>query len=408
VKAIKKCARPLCALATGVLLTELVLTLAGIVSPRVKYFLDPPWKRATEPDAVLGYRMSPYYPGNDRQGFRNSSVPDRCDILAVGASSTYGFAAPAEKAWPRQLEALTGRSVYNMSCGGYGPIEFGVLLDRGLRLRPKLVLVEVYPANDFLDAYRDVNVDGLSAEYRTKDAALLRRVQAADDKATLRSAMARFEEAEKPADHSLRRWLSEHSSLYGLGREVLQTLDRTRYRSTLREDHHSSDRFDTAAARPFRLAFDGVRELRTVFQAPEYGALAVDLTDPRIAEGKTIAEAVYLKMNAATKAASAELSVVVIPSKSLTYRDILRAHSATVPESYFKVVQLEENATAAFEEFLKQNGIAFVDVTLPLRAKLAAGQPVYPETDDVHLNGDGYEVLALAIRDFLTRSRPLP
>src|SRR5262249_4433868 len=99
------------AVCLGILLSEAILYLACLCSPRIHYFLSPPWNQALMPDPELGHRMSPFYPGNDSWGFRNSKVPDHCDVLAIGDSLTYGLAATPDKTWPRQLEVITGKSV---------------------------------------------------------------------------------------------------------------------------------------------------------------------------------------------------------------------------------------------------------------------------------------------------------
>lgn len=111
-------------LCLAVVLSEALLWAMAAVSPRAHFYLSAPWKQeVTVSDPELGRRMTPLYPGNDAWGFRNIRVPDSSDVLAIGDSMTYGFAAPADKCWPRQLESLSGRSVYSMALGGYGPVD---------------------------------------------------------------------------------------------------------------------------------------------------------------------------------------------------------------------------------------------------------------------------------------------
>ena len=50
-------------------------------------------------------------------------------IVAIGDSQTYGMAVRREQAWPQQIETLSGRTVYNMSFGGYGLVEGLALLE---------------------------------------------------------------------------------------------------------------------------------------------------------------------------------------------------------------------------------------------------------------------------------------
>src|SRR5208282_834981 len=73
-------------------------------------------------DDVLGGVPSPSArSGFDSWGFRNRQVPETVDIVAVGDSHTYGNTARMEDSWPYVLGLLTGRRVYNMAMGGYGP-----------------------------------------------------------------------------------------------------------------------------------------------------------------------------------------------------------------------------------------------------------------------------------------------
>ncbi len=73
-------------------------------------------------DKVLGAVPSPSaLAGFDRWGFRNPKVPETADIVAVGDSHTYGNTARMVDAWPYVLGQASGRQVYNMGLGGYGP-----------------------------------------------------------------------------------------------------------------------------------------------------------------------------------------------------------------------------------------------------------------------------------------------
>src|SRR5262245_43001748 len=72
------------------------------------------------------------------RGPRNTHVPDSSDIVAIGDPQTYGNAASIEDAWPSVLERLSGRPVYNMALGGYGPNQyFHLLQTRAINLKPR-------------------------------------------------------------------------------------------------------------------------------------------------------------------------------------------------------------------------------------------------------------------------------
>src|SRR5580700_1175979 len=92
--------------------------------------------------------------GFDKWGFRNREVPITSDIVAIGDSHTYGNTATMEESWPKVLERLTGRHVYNMGMGGYGPNQYFYLLkDRALRLKPRAIICGLYMGDDFENAF---------------------------------------------------------------------------------------------------------------------------------------------------------------------------------------------------------------------------------------------------------------
>src|SRR5437868_1341535 len=69
-------------------------------------------------DPILRHRIKEDAIGHDAWGFRNESVPLHADIVAIGDSQTYGWIAGSKYSWPSQLQAITGRTVYNMGLGG--------------------------------------------------------------------------------------------------------------------------------------------------------------------------------------------------------------------------------------------------------------------------------------------------
>src|SRR5262245_52984396 len=105
-------------------------------------------------DPKLRFRLPPNAPGHDAWGFRNPSVPAKTDILAIGDSLTWGYGALMEESWPRVVGKLSGRTVYNMSVPTYGTLQYWALLEEGLRLSPRTVVIVMYPPNDMYDAYR--------------------------------------------------------------------------------------------------------------------------------------------------------------------------------------------------------------------------------------------------------------
>src|SRR6266481_9976796 len=90
----------------------------------------------------------------DRWGFRNPKVPETAEIVAVGDSHTYGNTARMVDSWPYVLGRLSGRQVYNMGLGGYGPNQYFYLSKtKALALKPKMIIWGLYMGDDFENAF---------------------------------------------------------------------------------------------------------------------------------------------------------------------------------------------------------------------------------------------------------------
>jgi hypothetical protein len=384
-------------------LCELALSLIARLSPRVDYLLTPPWQRIAVADPELRVRGSAAAPGHDANGFRNPSVPERADILAVGDSMTYGYAAGPRESWPRQLEVILGKSVYNMSFGGYCPWQYELLIERGQALEPERVVVALFMGNEFSESYRDIWLEGRAPRYRSDDPAVAEAIAAADADESLSARAARLIEgeqavAEQPRASPLRVWISEHSALYGLARELRSMAAGEHW------DNQRRDSFEAAAARPHRLAFDAEPAFRTVFLRPEALAMRVDFEDPRIREGLRIVEQVLLSIRSELDARGVSLTIVTIPSKQVVFADLVRRSQAAMGEAFWEAIFREQVLASELGEFLEQNDFHAVDTTLALRGVFERGESPYPEWDDEHPNAAGYRAIAEAVAAALQAS----
>jgi len=92
----------------------------------------------------------------DREFVRAKSGRKR--ILMVGDSFLMGLNVPPHQVLPVRLQERIGDGfeVYNMGVLGYGPDQALVrLLDEGLDLDPDIVVLGLFPANDFADLYEN-------------------------------------------------------------------------------------------------------------------------------------------------------------------------------------------------------------------------------------------------------------
>ncbi len=375
---------------------EATLLVAARLSPRIDYLLSPPWNRIAIDDPELRVRGSAYAPGHDANGFRNPSVPARVDILAVGDSMTYGYAAAPSDSWPRRLEASLGRSVYNMSFGGYCPWQYQLLVERGLELEPEEVVIALFVGNEFSETYRDVWLRGRAERFRSTGPEVAAAIAAADADEPLAERAARLIAGEVAGEEShdrrsLRTRISESSALYGLARELRALVSGDRW------DNQRRDSFEAAAARPHRLAFDELPNQRTVFLRPEALAMRVDFEDPRIREGKRIVERILIEIRDELTARGVGLTLVLIPSKQVAYASVVRQTQAVMGDTFWEAIYREQVLAAELRGFLSNEGFEWVDTTEALRAAFDRGEAPYPEWDDEHPNAVGYRAIADAV-----------
>ncbi len=324
-------------------------------------------------DPVLRVRLEPNAGGHDSWGFRNRSVPDRADIVTIGDSQTYGISAPAHSSWPAQLARLTGRQVYNMALGGYGPVQYHELLrTRALGLQPHVIVVGLYYGNDVWDTY--ATVYGL----RHWAASRRRGVPTVNDSTGVPTPR-----------HVLlapvRDWLARHSVLYRLTTfTVLGGFAR---------NLEFTQRVPRDGVVAFKNPVHGARTGLT----PEMRLGALDLRDPRVREGLRISLDQLDLMAAECRAAGVHLVVALIPTKERVHAPWLsqRADSPEYP-AFQLLFEQEHEVDRQVRERLEKLGVRYVDLEAPLR-QAAATDAIYPENDDGHPNSKGYAVIAHAV-----------
>jgi hypothetical protein len=113
-------------------------------------------------DPLTRIRSRPLLPRNeimgphDILGFRNFAVPNVADVVTIGDSMTYGNDAYMENNWPSVMaDAIEDArvSVYNMSTGGWGAVQYLEMFSNATLLRPRVIVVAFYTGNDPLDSF---------------------------------------------------------------------------------------------------------------------------------------------------------------------------------------------------------------------------------------------------------------
>jgi len=369
-----------------VLVSVIVALLLGEAGARV--FLNPSdYLSATlKNDGILGGVIEPGTGGFDAWGYRNRSVPASVDIVALGDSHTYGNTARMKESWPHVTGELTGRSVYNMGMGGYGPNQyFHLMTTRALGLKPAVVLCGLYMGDDFENAF--------AMTYGVAHWSYLRQQ--------------RFENIDadiwrEPEDgkilKGLRVWLSRSSVLYQV---VVHGPVAGRLKGYVQ--------LSRAAREPDPLTTTLTAEDGSIREAFRPAAIRdrMDLGRDEIREGLRITKRLLQDMNEACLKSGCRFVVVVIPTKEMVFAKYLERDAAIHLRGVIdELLANERTIRKELFGYFQTTGIRYVD-TLPALEHMA-GQGLYAHSDrDMHPGRNGYRVIAESVADYLNRSRPL-
>jgi hypothetical protein len=387
-------------LAAGLLLAEFLLQLYALLAPRRADVLRRAKARISISDPRLGHRPNPDFPDHDERGYRNSAVPKEAFVVALGDSHTYGTGVRREENWPHRLEEKIGRTVYGISCGGWGPTQSLILFDEALALKPRLIVEAFYSGNDLWDSFDSVYGDRQLPELATKDPAAAEAIAAAEHREPLKQRYDRlytllFEDGaageDRPPEGARRRTvrdlLRKHCKLYQLASIVRQRLSRATRPTGWEVEKKEAG---TGAGREYLRVFEH-GPFRTIF-TPAFRTAAMDLEDPRLAEGLRISLEALALMDERSRAAGTPFLVLLLSTKELAFRQ--EAAKAPPPPDYWWVIEKEEIIRVKTIDFLKSRGIPFLDALPALQVSIARGVQPYQESLDGHPNPAGHRVIA--------------
>lgn len=369
------------ALLAALLISELISRLAFDAVD----FLRP--RLVTDP--LLGHAVEPGSGAHDAWGFRNRRVPPHADIVTIGDSQTYGVSAPAKESWPAVLGELSGLEVYNLSLGGYGPVQYlHLLTTQAIRLKPSVVIVGFYLGNDLLETYEIVHdnpqwghLKGLgSAAPANRVASIAAPTPAATP---------------SPFLDGLRTWLAQHSVIYNiLIYSLVGELARIAEAALVSKGSEDDSRL--------RYEKNGVQTGFT----PAHRLQALDLQHRRVREGLRISLDLFARMKAFCAERAIHLLVVLIPTKESVYGDYLENDRTLEASSPIRrLLSNERRVRDTVLAFLAAHDIARVDPLPKLREAVAELQ-LYPGNFDGHPNGNGYRVIAAEVERYLRAVAP--
>lgn len=312
------------------------------------------------PDAVLGYRLAPGNFEVNSSGFRSPELSQPLNLAAIGDSHTFGVNATLSQTWPANLAKRHDWSYYNFGLPGFNIVEYYLLLDLAFETRPSIVVLAIYPFNDF---------ESFCKTFRAREKALV---------ASGLQDSGRFCEHEPPSGADplgsvgdlattsfLRDWLSRRSTwspkkMWG------------------RDD-------------VFRVALHGIE---ASFAIPERSAYLARLKSQKHVESEALmfARDVLRKLNANRNVS--RVLVAIIPSKEMVYE---ASEVATMPSVVDELVEYETALSRSIEAIAAEEMVPICNVLPTLAEQLKRGQRTYPQYDNSHPLSSGYEAYAAAI-----------
>ncbi|MCC7430484.1 SGNH/GDSL hydrolase family protein [bacterium] len=388
--------------ATALLLTlftlEFTLQLTCLFSPKTETLLSRETTEKNIPttleDEKLGWRPNPQNPEHDEKGFRNKTVPQKTEIAALGDSQTYGVGVSPENAWTKQLGKMLEKDVYSLAYGGYGQTHNLILLDEAFQLKPKLVVETFYTGNDLYDCFAHVYEKKQFPELKSTQADILQKIRELETQNPLKAKIsATFENlATKPAkekinpETSLKEFLAEKSKLYGLFRAVKKIYE-------LKTQKTDWQKIRQEAKQKQDCLVVETEKIKTVL-TPNYRFLALNLNDPRIAEGFRISLEAIRLANEKAKSQGVKFLVLIIPTKEIVFENFVAKGSN---KTYTQLLENEKLVSGRLKTFLQTQKIDFVDA-LPELVKFAEqGKQPYKAISDGHPNENGYKTIAKTV-----------
>ncbi|MDP8246126.1 MAG: SGNH/GDSL hydrolase family protein [Candidatus Hinthialibacter antarcticus] len=322
---------------------------AKLQGPFALYSLYDPsaWKDEARPQIVFK---------TDAQGFRNDGEIESPDMVVIGDSFTHGAFVDRDEIWSSQLAERLNKTEQNFGLSAFSPQQSNNILQRfGLPQSPKIVVYQLFFGNDFDDA----------AQFH------------------------RWKQSGKAYLPFLREQLGEMPQL-------AMTWQWFRDRFLHQEKQTQS------GWRPIECRV-GSNTYAMGF-GPPGGVLYQEKEQILAYPGFAMTIETIEAMARECRDAGAHFLVCAVPAKASVYMDcivdrenqerFLRQQGLSNQIAFEDARSLIDNLPALFEEEMKQRGIDFVDLTLPLRGDAVEKSALLYYPFDTHWNPGGHAAAA--------------
>lgn len=344
-------------------LSRLIFDPIDFLKPKVSY------------DEVLRYKIEPNSGAHDSWGYRNKSVPESAEIVAIGDSHTYGISATASDSWPNALQNISGKEVYSLSLGGYGPAEYLYLMqEKAFEINPDLIIVGFYLGNDLKDARTAVHSVPMWEEFRGN------------------SPLEELDDSKKDNKRGFSDWLAGNSVLYRI-------VSSSFIGDNLRQQRRLSKGEEVLM---LEVEEGGISTGFT----PDRRLKGLDLRTPEVREGLKYTLEFFNRMNQLSKDNETDFLVVIIPTKETVYSEFIsQDQELSQSPKLTRLLQNEEVINKIVKTYFSDNNIPFIDVQDSLK-NAAGSEQIYPNNFGGHSNKNGYRIISETINQNLKSENP--
>ncbi|HET7909271.1 MAG TPA: hypothetical protein VFL19_01070 [Nitrospira sp.] len=317
------------------------------------------------------------------------------DVVVIGDSQTWGINVTQKETWPSALMQVGHVSVYSMSLGGWGPIQYEILAKDALILNPRAILVGLYLGNDIFDSCSHVYGTDAYPQYRRADgnftealSALHARLKLMDDHTRIDRAHQRL--AEMGAVAKVWQKLAGRSV-------ILQTLMARGWVPAVPSVDELYEAADVswAQASPEAASWYRGRGVSTVMTYGYRGA-AVDLSNLCIRDGVRITREVLASLKDLSEKRDIRMGVVFIPTKEWVYAAADKDLRSHVTGEFANLFKNETSIKKELQEACVKIELVCVDAADILVPAAQKGAMLYKADSDGHPIAQGYRQIAYA------------
>lgn len=377
------------------------LRVASLFSPKIHYLTSKPDSiSARLDDSKNLYRGNPEYFEHDSRGLRNASVPEKADIVVLGDSQSYGAGVPREKNWPSVLEKKIRQRVYNMSLGGWGPVQYKNFFNDAIALKPHTLIVGLYLGNDIFDAYHVVyGISGFE-KYQTQDSDIRKKISEIEKVDSIASLAENITKKTSFSAPDIR--VQNGSSLLGALKSY--NLIHSVYSLVSPQEKGWDELKDMAEKNSEFFEILEYKNIQTIL-LPKYRASVENMQDVRVLEGQRILKEILGSMDAQARENGIALIVLLLPTKEHAHEYIFKKIGKNPSLSYTELIENENFILSDLMSFFKNKNIIYINALGALQEKLNEGVPLYLSSQDGHTNSQGHELIAEILEKYFIQTR---